>query len=521
MLTSDTLEAAARTNPDGIAWSFNGVERTWADADRRANRMANALLALGLEPGERIGLLGTNSDQFAEVFFALSKAGLIAVPLNIRSSATEIRFIAAEARLSGFIVSDDLVNVFEAADLEVSSYKALIRIGADHGLPLDSETLMATAEPTRPEARGNDDELRIVKFTSGTTGTPKGCMGTHRECIFNVMSYLIAQPYGERDVCGLIISLGSGLGSYLLTTHAFGQSRTVIMNTVNPGEVLDIIAVEGVTRFTAVPTMIASLITEQEARPRDLSSLELIGYTGSAATVKLIGRGQEVLGCGFYQSYGATESGGRITFLSPADDAEIVKAASGGQDAWGRNVMPCGNELPGFDIRLEDDDGNQVGDGEVGELVVRGNSIFKGHWNRAELNAEVLNDGWWRSGDLARRDDNGVLGIVDRKKDMIISGGYNVYSIEVENIVSRHPDVSEVAVVGIPDPRWGEAICAFVTRKPGADDGPALEDALDRLCRAELAAYKAPKRYIFLDELPKTTTGKIRKIELREAVAEN
>jgi acyl-CoA synthetase (AMP-forming)/AMP-acid ligase II len=521
MLTSDTLEAAARANPDGIAWSFNSVQRTWADADQRANRMANAFLKLGLAPQERIGLLGTNSDQFAEVFFALAKAGLIAVPLNIRSSATEIRFIAAEAGLSGFIVSADLVKVFEAADLDAGSYKALIGIGTDHGLTYDLEALMAAADPQRPDARGNDDELRIVKFTSGTTGTPKGCMGTHRECMFNVMSYLIAQPYGKRDVCGLIISLGSGLGSYLLTTHAFGQSRTVIMNTVKPGEVLDTIAAEGITRFTAVPTMIASIIAEQEARPRDLSSLELIGYTGSAATVELIARGQEVLGCGFYQSYGATESGGRITLLSPVEHAQIVDAASGGQDAWGRNVMPCGNELPGFDVRLEDDDGNQVDDGDVGELVVRGNSIFKGYWNRAELNAEVLNDGWWRSGDLARRDETGVLCIVDRKKDMIVSGGYNVYSIEVENIVSQHPDVAEVAVVGIPDPRWGEAICAFITRRPGADDGPELEDALDQLCRAELATYKAPKRYVFMDVLPKTTTGKIRKVELREAVADS
>lgn len=520
MLTSDTIESAARRNPDGIAWIFDGVRHTWSEVDRRTNRMANALLALGLSVQDRIGLLSTNSTQFAELYVALAKAGLTAVPLNIRSSPAEIRFIAAEADLAAFIVSADLAPVFASAELDLGALTALIGIGPDHGLPLDLDALTDAGDETRPATRVSDDALRIIKFTSGTTGTPKGCMGTHRECLFNVMSYLIAQPYRADDVCGLIMALGSGLGSYLLTTHAFQMCPTVIMNSVQPGPILDTIAAERITRLTAVPTMIASLIAEQEARPRDLSSLELIGYTGSAATVELIARGQDVLGCGFYQSYGSTESGGRITFLSPDEHREIVAAASDNTDAWGRNVVPCGAELPGFGVRLLDDDGNEVADGDVGEMVVRGESLFKGYWKRPELNAEVLDNGWWHTGDLARRDAQGRISVVDRKKDMIVSGGYNVYSIEVEQVLSRHAAVSEVAVVGVPDPRWGEAICAFITPREGHAPDPKIEEELDRMCRAELAAYKAPKRYVFLDELPKTTTGKIRKIDLRERVAD-
>lgn len=179
--------------------------------------------------------------------------------------------------------------------------------------------------------------------------------------------------------------------------------------------------------------------------------------------------------------------------------------------------MPSGTELPDFEIRLEDETGKPVAPGEVGELVVRGESVFKGYWGLPELNAEVLDNGWWRSGDLARRDADGNFTIVDRKKDMIVSGGYNVYSIEVEQVLSRHTGVAQVAVIGTPDPRWGEAITAFMV---AASDGRPGEAELEALCRAELAGYKIPKRFIFIDAMPMTTTGKIRKIELRERGAD-
>ena len=180
--------------------------------------------------------------------------------------------------------------------------------------------------------------------------------------------------------------------------------------------------------------------------------------------------------------------------------------------------MPCGVEEPGFEVRLEDDDSNEVPEDAVGELVVRGESVFKGYWNLPELNTEVLRDGWWRSGDLARRGTDGTLYIVDRKKDMIVSGGYNVYSVEVEQVLDRHPGVAQVAVVGVPHPRWGEAICAFVLPRAGV---MPEERELEAMCRDALAAYKIPKRYIFVDTLPMTTTGKIRKTALRDrAVAD-
>ncbi len=513
MLTSDTLEWAAGRIPDSEAWSFGATRRSFAEADRRANRVANALLDLGFTPRERVAILATNSDQSAELFFALGKAGLVAVPLNIRSSPTEIRFIAEQARLSGFVVSAGLVDGFRAADLPDEGLKAVIGLGEGHGLATDYEALAAAGSSDRPPRSVGADDHRVIKFTSGTTGTPKGCMGTHRECLSNVMAFLIDQPYEPHDVCGMIVSLGAGLGSYLLTAFVYRGCRTVILDTTRPGEILDAIAAERITRFTVVPTMIGFLIDEQAARPRDLSSLTLIHYTGSPATVDLIRRGQDVLGCGFYQGYGATESGGRITHLSPEQHRRLVASAAGQTDAWGREVMPCGLEQPGFEIRLEDDDGNEVAEDAVGELVVRGDSVFKGYWNLPELDAEVLRDGWWRSGDLARRGSDGTLYIVDRKKDMIVSGGYNIYSVEVEQVLARHPGVAQVAVVGLPNPRWGEAVCAFVL--PPACVHPDQRE-LDTLCRATLAAYKVPKRYVFVDTLPMTTTGKIRKAASRE-----
>lgn len=515
MLTSDTLEWAARNFPDREAWSFNGIRRSFGEVDKRANQVANSLIALGFEPGDRIAILARNSDQTAELMFAMAKAGLVAVPLNVRSSPQEIRFIAEQAESSGFAVSATLEQGYRDAAFSALKLKAEIGLGNSHTMPTDYETLVGESSSARPNRRVAPEALRVIKFTSGTTGSPKGCMGSHRECIFNVMTYQIAQPYSGDDVCGLSVSLGAGLGSYLLTTFVYSCCRTVILDTTRPGEILDVIATEGITRLTVVPTMIGLLVQEQSERPRDLSSLSLIGYTGSAATVDLIRRGQEILGCGFYQSYGATESGGRITHLTPGQHRALVADATGQTDAWGREVMPCGHTLPGFEIRLIDNDGVEVADGEVGELVVRGESVFKGYWNRPDLNAEVLDEGWWRSGDMARKGDDGTYYIVDRKKDMIVSGGYNIYSVEIENVISRHPAVAEVAVVGEPDAQWGEAICAFVQPRP---DMTIPEAELDEMCRRELADYKAPKRYVLVDRFPMTTTGKIRKAELREGL---
>jgi len=517
MLTSDALEAAAVDAPSATAWIFGDTVRSWAAADGRANRVANAMLARGLAPGDRVGILAHNSDQLAEAFFALPKAGLVAVPLNVRASPAEIRFIAERAQMSAFMVSPRLAKTFRDAALDTGALKLLVGFGADHGMPDDYEALVAAGAAGRPAHRAADTDLRIVKFTSGTTGAPKGCMGTHRECVFNVMAYLIAEPYAPDEVCGLVVSLGAGLGSYLLTAHVYRGAPTVILDTTSPAAILDAIARHRIARLTAVPTLIAALVDEQAARPRDLSSLRLIGYTGSPATIELIARGQAVLGCGFYQAYGATESGGRITHLSPADHRTVVATAAAQTDAWGRNVMPAGRALPGFAVRLADTDGRDVADGAVGELVVRGESIFKGYLDQPELNAEVLQDGWWRTGDLARRDANGWLYIVDRKKDMIVYGGYNVYSEQVEHALATHPAVAEVAVVGVPHPRWGESVCAFVVPRAGTTIDEA---ALDALCRESLAAYKVPRQYVMMDALPMTTTGKVRKTELRDRMSQ-
>jgi acyl-CoA synthetase (AMP-forming)/AMP-acid ligase II len=516
MLISDTLEWAAREHPTKEAWSFGDKRTSFAEADNRANQVANSLIELGFRPEERIAVLAENSDQNAELQFALSKAGIVAVPLNIRASPEEIHFIAQEADISGFIASAKLREKFEQAKIPPANLKTVIGLGSDHGLDTDYEDLVRAGSSEAPARRADSDSLRVIKFTSGTTGAPKGCRGTHRECLFNIMTYQIAMPYSEDDVCGLAISLGAGLGSYLLTIFAYRGCRAVILDSAQPGPILDAIERERITRITLVPTMIGNVIEEQIKRPRDLSSLALIGYTGSAATMDLIRRGHEVLGCGFYQSYGATESGGRIAHLGPEEHRQLLEGTGGESDIWGREVMPCGTDLPGFEIRLEDDEGNAVPEGEVGELVVRGESIFKGYWNRPDLNAEVLRDGWWRSGDLARRGENRMLYLVDRKKDMIISGGINIFSFDIERVIGSHPKVQTVAVVGKADPDWGEAVCAIIVAKNG---NPDIKE-LDALCRSQLPTYKAPKHYYFVDEVPMTTTGKIRKSELRKMLAQ-
>ncbi len=514
MLIGDTICGAARRRPDEIAWRFHGRSWSWEDANQRVNRAANALLGLGFQFQDRIGLLTTNSAQLAEMNFALAKAGLVAVPLNTRLAPAEIDFIMGEVDAAGFVVSGDLLDRYQATSFDRAGFRAVIGLGAGHGQTLDYEDFIAAGSTDEPALSFDDNALRVIKFTSGTTGTPKGCMGTHRECLFNFMSAALVEPVAEDEMCGLAVSMNAGLGSYLLSQYAYLGCPTVILDTVDPGRILDAIEAERITRMMLIPPMVASMVEIQAAHPRDVSSLRVISCTGAPMTVSLARRAIEVLGCDFYQCYGATESGGRVTTLGPDEHRRFIAGKAGPADAWGRDVLACGRELPGFHIRLVDESGDEVAPGEVGELVVRGDSVFKGYWNRPDLNAEVLRDGFWSSGDLFRRDDDGYLTLVDRKKDMIVSGGYNIYSVEVEAVLEEHPGISEVAVIGMAHPRWGESVCAFIV--PTADTARPDEAELVTLCKQRLAAYKAPKAFVFLDAMPRTTSGKIRKVELRE-----
>ena len=510
MQSGDILAGNARRFPDRMAWSCEGRTWGWREANERVNRLANALVAKGLKLQDRVAFLAENSNRLAEIYFALSKAGLIAVPINARSVAREIDFVLKEVDARALLVSSVLESRVQGLTSDLSAYACVVGAGKGHHLPLDYETFLAAAPADEPAIAVPRDAIRAIKFTSGTTGAPKGVISTHYQYFLTNLNYLLHSPFTVDYRCVLALPMSSGVGIQLLTSYAYRARPTVILPRFDANVVLDTIERERITRLYVVPTMLAAITDAQSERRRDLSSLRVIEYAGGPAPLSLVRRAAEVLPVPLAQTYGSSESGGQLAFLPAADHRRLLEESTSRRPS---ESLPFGREMPGYHIRIVDDEGRDVPDAQVGEMLIKSESLMSGYWNQPGLTSEVLRDGWLYTGDLVSRDAEGWLTIVDRKRDTIASGGFKVYSAEIEGVLSEHPTVREVAVIGEPDDYWGEAIVACVVLQEGA----AREAAeLARFCEKNLAGYKRPKRYRFFDALPKTSTGKVRKVELRE-----
>ena len=511
MLVDEITAGNARRKPDAVGWRLPEGAYTWREIDQRVNQIAHALLDLGLTPGDRVAFMSENNALVAALYFAVPRAGLILVPINPLSVRREVEYILGDVGARAIIISGAFVERLSP----VSSLDAPIILGmeAGCGLPETLEALAAKAAPTPPDVKTHDHAIRAIKYTSGTTGVPKGCISTQHQFLINIINYLAQIPYAPQDKCLLCLPMTAGVGIAMLTAYSYMGLETIILPRFTAAGVLDAIEKHGVTRMFAVPTLLAAMVQEQMRQPRDLSSLRLIGYGGQAAATSLILHVMDSLGCGLYQVFGASEAGGFITYLRPEDHLKLRDGGPTQEDALGRTIVPCGREVQAFHIRITGPDRKDVPEGEVGELTVKCDSNMSGYWNRPEQTAETLVDGWLYTGDLACRDGEGLIYIVDRKRDMIVSGGLNVYSSEVESALQEHPDVAEAAVIGVADPYWGERVEAHIVPRGGAQ--VSAED-LFAFAAERLASYKRPKGYHFHESLPKTSSGKLRKVELRK-----
>ncbi len=515
MLLGDIVSGNARRVPHRTAWIFHDQTWTWDATNRRINRAASALKGLGLEFQDRVVIVANNSVRLLELVFGLGKMGIVAVPMAPRSVWREIEFVLNDVEAKALFVDPDLGRALEGAPADIGAHLKLVGIGPGHKLPLDFDALLEGGTEAEPEFRFSEDAMRTIRFTSGTTGTPKGCIGTHRTMLASIYSDLSFCPPVQADDRGIMpLSVATGLGLNTLAVFAIKGIETVMVDRFDAGTVLDLIERHKVTRLSGVPTMITLLTEEMKVRPRDITSLRVIGYSSAPIAVSAVRDALRYLGCDFFQGYGSTETGGRVTYLSPEDHRRCAAAGpeSGMEDVLGRNVISAGREMPGAEIRLVDDNLVPVPEGEVGELMVRSDLTFPGYWRKPEQTAQVLRGGWLLTGDLARRTAGGDYYIVDRKRDMIVSGGYNVYSVEVETVLLTHPEVAEAAVFGVRDATWGETVWAAVTPRPGCSPDPA---ALDAHCKSNLSTYKCPRHFVFIETMPRTSTGKIRKVELR------
>jgi len=506
----DVLAHAVKLYPEKIALRDGDVRYTYRQASERVHRLAAGLLGLGLKAGDHIAILANNSHRYWETYFVASVAGMPLAPLNIRLAAHELEFILNDGEIKALILGPEYIPLYEQFREKVPGLAHVIVLNGELAGAIDYEQLIAENGPLAGPAREwREDEMLNLCYTGGTTGMPKGVMLTQRNVVSNAEHALMSMGFGERDTwlhVAPMFHLADAWACYTLTMA--GGAHTFLA-AFAPQACLELIEKERVTKTILVPTMINFLVNFPGLANYDTSSLDLMLFGASPMPVDRLIAAKEALGPKLCQAYGMTETAPLLTAM------KIEWTHYDGTEEQRRRLGSCGREVSGVEVRVVNEQtGEDVRPGEVGEIIARGPNVMAGYWKRPQETSEALRGGYMHTGDLATVDSESFVFIVDRAKDMIITGGENVYSTEVESALYEHPDVLEAAVIGIPDERWGEAVLAVVVPKEGTSP---TEHALIEHCRGLIAGYKCPKQVVFQSTpLPKSGPGKILKTEIRK-----
>ncbi|MDM0114043.1 long-chain-fatty-acid--CoA ligase [Variovorax sp. J22R133] len=505
MQLTQSLRRSAQITPRRTSTVYGERRRTWSETANRVARLAGGIAAMGLQPGERVMILASNSDRYIESVFAVLWAGCVVVPANTRWAPAEHAYALQDSVPTLFMVDQDFVEM--ARKLPGVDARRTIYMGDDAQADLVSyESLIADNAPLADRA-SEGDAMAAIMYTGGTTGFPKGVMLSHNNLALAPMSFALECPY-EQDTVFLHVAPMFHLAALSsMFSYTSAGATQVIAPRFDPALICNMIAGEKVNMTLMVPTMIDFIDRYLQAVPTDVSSLRKMIYGAAPISEALLRRVMKSLpNVQLYQGYGQTEMSGGVVVLRP--EFHVVEGANA------RLLRSAGRASIGVDIRIVDDEMNEVPRGTVGEIAARGSTVMLGYWNKPEQTRAAIVDGWLRSGDAACMDDDGFVFIVDRMKDMIVSGGENVYSAEVENALSRHPAVLECAVIGIPHEKWGEAVHAEVRLRDGQEID---EEALSAHCAELIAGYKRPRSFNFRkDPLPLSAAGKILKNELRK-----
>ncbi|UGT55106.1 long-chain-fatty-acid--CoA ligase [Nocardia asteroides] len=506
MTMSDVLARHARKTPDQVAVRFLGESHTYSELDGSVNRLANALLERGVRRGDRIAVLTLNNPETVEAFHASARIGATTVPVNFRLVADEMAYILNDSEASVIIVDEALAPVAATACAQVPSLRHGIVIGSarETGMVWESyDHVLSTSSAAEVRIEVDEDSPALIMYTSGTTGRPKGAVLTHYNLAMHTASLLIHLAWPRDFRVWLAATPLFHIAGVAAVLPALFRGDTVVisrMGAFDAGQIIELLEHERVNVCTFVPAQWQMICDFRDIDKHDLSALRSAAWGAAPATPALLHKIMEVFpGVMLYSMFGQTETSPVTTVLM-------------GEDAL-RKVGSIGTPLLNVEVRIVDVEMNDVTVGEVGEIVYRAPTVMKEYWNNPSATAAAFEGGWFHSGDLVRRDEEGYIYVVDRLKDMIISGGENVYCAEVENVVADHPKVAEVAVIGVPDDRWGEVALAVVV--PRNLDDPLSVEELDRWCRARLAVYKRPKRLTTVDVLPRNASGKVLKTDLR------
>jgi acyl-CoA synthetase (AMP-forming)/AMP-acid ligase II len=501
------VRALARSRAKEIVFEFEGRQTTFAEFDILTNRVANGLIALGVRQHERIAYLGKNSDIYFELLFGAVKANVVMTPVNWRLALPEIAFIVADCKAPVLFVGPEFTAQIRGIRERVPELRVVIVTEGDAGEWQGYSAWRDAQSAEDPQVEISRNDVAIQLYTSGTTGKPKGAMLSHAN-LFNLIEAGDGEKpewnrWNEDDVSLVAMPAfhigGTGWGLLGLYHGAKG----VIAREFDPTKVLDFIERDKITKIFMVPAAMQFVVRQPRARSVDFSRLKYILYGASPIPAALLKECIEVFGCGFVQLYGMTETTGTIVALPPEDHVEGLE-----------RMRSAGKALPGVELAILDVDGKHLPPGEVGEIATRSGSNMVGYWNLPEATAKTIGrDGWLRTGDAGYIDKDGYLYVQDRIKDMIISGGENIYPAEVESAVCDHPDVAEAAVIGVPDDTWGEAVKAIVVLKPGKQ---ATASDIISFARSHIAAFKTPKTVDFIDALPRNASGKILRRHLRD-----
>lgn len=501
MLVSDIVEYGARKHPDRIALRFEDETVTYGDLRDRSRRLANALLEVG-KAGDRVAILSANCTEYFDCYYGVPMAGMALTILNFRLHPDQIAALVEHAGASVLVVGAEFADLVEGIRDRIPSVHTVVVIGGDEH---SWDSFVGAASTEAPAVRPSPEDMAWLVYTSGTTGMPKGVMISHRNLISGINSSALQWALPEGTVFLFCFPLCHVGGYVTLLNHLMG-STVGILRAYDNATFLRLVEEWKVTQTGLAPTMINFLLQDPALDGHDLGTLEAIGYGSSAIPAAVLRQGLDRLGCDFYQGMGMTELAGNVLHF----DQEAHRRAADGETEL---LAAAGKPMRLADIRIVDDALADVPIGQVGEMIVRCDQVMSGYWRDADATAAAFTDGWFHTGDLVRRDEEGFVFIVDRKKDLIISGGENVASLTVEQALYRHPGVAEAAAIGVKDDTWGEIVCAVVVLRDGVT---ATADDIIATCREHIGGFQVPRRVEFVDALPKNVTGKILKRDLRD-----